>query len=133
VLLRHGTTRKRAESILRNGPNPRFREPDSGLVRGAAFSTAPADAVGPLDLGDPTVYARNKATLFPNEGGPVILEFELPDDLAKTIIASIRKPNQKGKALNCGHEIAFDYGFGLEQLLAVWPQLTKRIIDVEGE
>jgi hypothetical protein len=129
VLLRHGTTRKRAEEILRNGPNPRFREPN-GQLRGDGFSTAPFPRKL-YNLGPPEAYARKKAKNWPNEGGPAILEFELPDDLARTIIS--RRWNQNGKALNLGDEIVFDVGFGIEQLLGVWPQLTKRILDVEGE
>jgi hypothetical protein len=128
VLLRHGTTRKRAEHILQNGPDPRYREP-GGQYPAEGFSTAPAQ--GPFGFGDPEVIARRKARLFPNDGGPAILEFELPNDLAKGLVASLRKPIQKGKALNWGDEIAFDTGFGIEPLLVVWSQITKRIIDLE--
>ncbi len=41
MLLRHGTTRMRAEEILRKGPDPRFREPGSMGAAGS-FWTAPA-------------------------------------------------------------------------------------------
>jgi hypothetical protein len=108
-----------------NGPDPRFVEP-GGQKAAEGFSTAPAQ--GPFRFGDPEAVARSKAQLFPNDGGPAILEFELPDDLAKRIVASVRHPIRSGKALNYGDEITFDVGFGIEQLIAVWPQLTKRIV-----
>ncbi len=60
--------------------------------------------------------ARNKNLLFPNEGGPVILEIEVPESLV-------------GKA-DIGGEVRFEPGFGLEELLAAWPSLPKRILPV---
>jgi hypothetical protein len=86
VLLRHGTTLKRAEAILENGPDANFQEP-GGHERAEGFSTAPPS--GPFSFGDPEVCARRKARLFPEEGGPAILEFELPDDLAKSMIGEV--------------------------------------------
>jgi hypothetical protein len=124
VLLQHGTTRKRAEAILQNGPDPRYAEPP-GHISADGFSTAPA--LGPFGFGRPETHARSKAKLFPDEGGPAILEFEFPDHLAQDIIADIQNPIQRGKALNWGDEIAFDVGHGIEQLLQLWPQLNKRI------
>jgi hypothetical protein len=121
MLLQHGTTRVRAELIQRDGPNPRYVEMNA-LSAADGFSTAPAQ--GPFAFGDPAVCARNKARLFPYEGGPAILEFELPDDLADQIIADLHNPMQYGKACNWGDEIAFDVSFGIEALLREWPQLT---------
>jgi hypothetical protein len=85
VLLHHGTTRQRAESILRTGPDAHYREPNGTNADG--FSTSPA--VGPFDFGSPEDYARGKAANFPNEGGPAILAIELPDDLASTMVGNV--------------------------------------------
>ena len=79
VLLLHGTNRQRAESIVKNGPIARFREPNGTTADG--FSTSPAE--GPYDFGSPEDNARGKAVNFPNEGGPAILAFELPTDWRK--------------------------------------------------
>jgi hypothetical protein len=122
VLLLHGTTRKRAELIQQSGPDVNFREPSGTTADG--FSTALAQ--GPFDIGRPEDYARLKAANFPNEGGPATLAFELPDDLADTLVGGVGQL-VPGKALNVGSEIRFEPGGGLEQLLAVWPDLTKTV------
>jgi len=125
MLLRHGTTRQRAQAILRDGPDPRYVE-GPGRTPAEGFSTAPLQSA--FAFGDPVICARGKAKLFPTEGGPAILEFELPEDWADQIIADLHNPMQRGKALNWVDEITFDVGFGIEELLSVWPQLTKRIL-----
>jgi hypothetical protein len=109
-ILWHGTTRRRAESILKNGPDPSFLEP-GGLDKAGGFSMA--FPKGPYPLGSPADVARRKDRLFPDEGGPVILEVEVPE-------AIVQKASLNG-------EVRFDPGYGLEELLAVWPSLTKRI------
>jgi hypothetical protein len=53
--------------------------------------------------------------LFPDEGGPAILEIEVPEE----IIAL------GGDLLE---EVRFEPGSGLEELLAAWPTLAKRIL-----
>ncbi len=111
VRLRHGTTRLRAEAILRDGPDPNFMEP-GGLDRAEAFSTARIQ--GPYPQGSPELAANNKANLFPNEGGPVILEIEVPE-------AIVTKAD-------LGGEVRFEAGFGLEELLVAWPSLPRRIL-----
>jgi hypothetical protein len=63
---------------------------------------------------------------FPNEGGPAILAIDLPDELANAIIGDVGELIL-GKAFHAGTEIRFDPDGGLEELLAVWPQLTKTI------
>lgn len=74
----HGTTRNRAEAIIQNGPDPQFREPNSTTdVEG--FSAAPC--FGPYAQGDPVIIAKGKASLFPDEGGPALVEFEFPRKL----------------------------------------------------
>jgi hypothetical protein len=109
VLLRHGTTKLRADHIFHNGPDP-------NLVVGGdtanGLSTAPLG--GPYPLGAPEDYARGKARNFPQEGGPAILEIEVP----ASIVAL---------AVHPGGEVLFLPGFGLEELLTAWPQLSKRV------
>src|SRR5205807_2586367 len=122
VLLLHGTTRQRAESIVKNGPDAHYREPNGTTADG--FSTAPAQ--GPFDFGSPEDYARGKTANFPNEGGPAIVAIDLPDELAEAIIGAIGEV-VPGKAFHAGSEVRFDPGGGLEGLLAVWPQLTMAI------
>lgn len=110
VRLRHGTTRMRADHILQNGPDP-------NLVVGGdtanGFSTAPEH--GPYPLGAPEDYARGKARLFPQEGGPAILEIDVPESIAAL-------------AVHPGGEVWFGPGFGLEELLAAWPRISKRVV-----
>ena len=118
--LLHGTTRHRAEAILRDGPNPHFREP--GGERGqTGFSMSLA--AGPFPVGTPELYARRKARAFPNEGGPAILEVDVPDE---TIALAINDwfPLTQGF-------VQFDLGAGLVELLKSWPLLEKRVVLVE--
>jgi hypothetical protein len=60
------------------------------------------------------VVAARKAAIFPNEGGPAILEIEVPESI-------VRKADIKG-------EVRFEPGFGFEELLAAWPTIPKRIL-----
>lgn len=112
VILRHGTTRDRADSIMRHGPNPNFTEP-GGLDPARGFSTCPAQ--GPFPCGTPADYAARKTTLFPNEGGPAIIEMEVPRDLADL-------------AIDAGGEIRFEPGFGLDELRNAWSVIAKRMV-----
>jgi hypothetical protein len=111
VLLRHGTTRHRAEAIVRNGPDPNYKQPGDPLPA-AGFSTARIQSSYPT--GSPDDVAAKKARLFPNEGGPAIIEIEVP-------LSSVQKAD-------IGSEVRFERGFGLEELLEAWPSLTKRIV-----
>ena len=110
VRLRHGTTRLRAEHILLNGPEPN-RVVGGDTANG--LSTAPLQGFYPL--GAPEDYARGKARLFPQEGGPAILEIDVPESIVAL-------------ALHPGGEVWFGPGFGLEELLAAWPWIAKRVI-----
>src|SRR5262245_35396868 len=101
-ILRHGTTRKRAEAILQNGPDPNFKEPH-GLEPARGFSTAPI--TGPHPYGSPGDCAQRKANLFPNEGGPILLELEVPDEIVAL-------------ADDLRGEIRFSDGYGLDELLS---------------
>jgi hypothetical protein len=78
MILLHGTTRRRAEQILALGPDPSFREP-GGLALEDGFSMNLED--GPFHFGTPEEYARGKAREFPDEGGPVILVVDVPDQI----------------------------------------------------
>src|SRR5580704_7851102 len=80
AILIHGTTRQRAERIMAQGPDPNFVEP-GGLDETDQFSTYLGSYPGPFPMGTPAKYARDKAVAFPNEGGPVILTVDVPDDI----------------------------------------------------
>lgn len=110
--LRHGTTRQRAEAILREGPNPHFVEP-GGVGTAEGFSTYPVGA--PASVGTAEQYAVGKAKNFPSEGGVAVIEVEVPLPIADL-------------AIDAGGEIRFEAGYGLEELLEAWPQLSKRIL-----
>ena len=111
-ILHHGTTRQRAEAILRDGPNPNFKEP-GGFELAHGFSTAPPE--GPFPVGSPEDYARKKAVNFPAEGGPAIVEIEVPEEIVQ-------------QASDTGGEIRFSLRNGLEELLTAWPTIPKRIL-----
>jgi hypothetical protein len=108
----HGTTRRRAEAILRDSPDPDFLEP-GGFDPAGGFSTA--SPLGPYDFGDPRVVAAGKAALFPEEGDPAILEIEVPEEIVAL-------------AVDLGTEIRFQQGYGLEELCDAWATLPKRIL-----
>ena len=86
----HDTTKKRAEAIVQRGPDQGFVEPGS-CEKAGGFSTAPNE--GPYPYGDPKAYASRKAILFADEGGPAIVEVEVPAEivaLAIDVVAEIR-------------------------------------------
>jgi hypothetical protein len=117
----HGTTRHRAERIIRNGPDPRYLEP-GGVPSNDGFSTYLES--GPFMFKRPEEYATGKAHQFPGEGGPVILVIEgVPDDV-------LSAANRLGLLPLKSGVVQFDHGDGLEELLAVWNNLTKTIRDV---
>jgi hypothetical protein len=124
VRLHHGTTLHRAERIIRAGPDWRYVEPGSTFhIRAEGLSTFPA-GFKQRDSPDAEEYARRKANNFPSEGGPVILEIEVPD----WIVDSVRNhPVGQFYVADSG-EIRFEPGMGLEELLQEWPNLTRRII-----
>jgi hypothetical protein len=95
--------------ILQNGPDP-------NLVVGGdtAYGLSTAPTVGPYPLGDPVDYAHGKARLFPQEGGPAIREIDVPESIVAL-------------AVHPGGEVWFGPGFGLEELVAAWLQISKRI------
>src|SRR5437762_5930371 len=119
MILLHGTTRTRAEQILQHGPNPHFREP-SGQAGDNGFSMNVE--AGPFLFGRPEDYARGKASAFPDEGGPVILAVDVPDDIVHRAVNDWF-PLSQGL-------VQFDPGAGLEELAAAWPSLAKEIRSV---
>ena len=72
---------------------------------------------GPFHFGTPEDYARGKATEYPDEGGAVILELEVPDEIVMRAVSEWF-PLQQGL-------IQFDPGAGLEELVAAWPEVIK--------
>ena len=106
---------------MAHGPDPDFIEP--GGTRAEGFSTSLAS--GPFPLGKPEQYAINKAKIFSSEGGPAILEFEVPDEIVQIAVDSWY-PLSQGV-------IQFDeYRPGLEELREVWSSLSKQIIPVDN-
>ncbi|MGH7136685.1 MAG: hypothetical protein ACREHD_13160 [Pirellulales bacterium] len=121
--LHHGTTLRRARAIEAHGPDPSFCEPDSGnLPPAEGFSTVIA-AGRTCATGSPEMAARQKDALFPDEGGPAILEVNVPQWIMAIVYAD---PLAAGLAKS--GEIRFDPESGLNELRAEWHKLTKRVI-----
>ena len=120
MILHHGTTRWRAEQIVAGGPQLVWRDPDTGEVDTAyGFSTARPNARH--DFGTPERYARGKATQSPNQGGPVILELDIPDAVAMCSDPDMRPD-----------EYCFNLERGYQELIAAWPSISKRIIPLDS-
>lgn len=119
MILLHGTTRARAEKMMPRGPDPRYQEP-GGQAWEDGFSMNLE--TGPFLFGTPEDYARGKAKEFPDEGGPVILVVDVPDDIVEKAV-NAWFPLSQGL-------VQFDPGSGLEELLAAWPTLKKEIRSV---
>lgn len=123
TILHHGTTLSRARSIEANGPDPSYREPGSGhLPPAEGFSAVIGDG-RPCGTGTPEMAARDKASLFPDEGGPAILEVVVPAWIMTILYAD---PIASGLAR--GDEIRFEPESGLDELRAEWHNLSKRVI-----
>ena len=120
AILHHGTTRHRAEKIMADGPDPNFVEPGRS-ARAEGFSTCLES--GPFPLGAPEDYARRKAAAFPNEGGPVILAVDVPDDIIALAVNPTCLPLSQGV-------VQFHEAAGLDDLRAAWSALAKQIITV---
>ena len=74
-------------------------------------------------MGTPEGYARLKAKNFPHEGGPVILELEVPVE----VIAVLEADTLAESAMLSG-DACFDPAVGMTELLAAWPTIVKRVI-----
>ncbi len=103
---------------MAQGPDPEFRE-TGATTRAEGFSTCLES--GPFPLGVPEEYARRKAVLFPNEGGPAILRVDVPDDTIALAVDEVFFPLSQGV-------VQFDEGAGLEALRIAWPALPKQIM-----
>lgn len=120
-VLLHGTTLQRARELIIHGPDPWFIEP-GGDSRAEGFSTCLE--AGPFPLGTPREYAVRKSSLFPGEGGPVILRVDVPDEIIELAVDPVFFPLSQGV-------VQFDEGAGLEELLAIWPLLTRQFGGVD--
>ena len=78
---------------------------------------------GLLGRGLPLRSPENKDSLFPNEGGPAILEIAVPPWIMDILFA-----DPLMEAVSQGGEARFEKGFGLEELCAEWSNITKRVI-----
>jgi hypothetical protein len=97
--------------LVLHGPNPSYVEPfDTVPSLGFCVALETTD----YSLGSPEFYARSKATLFPSEGGPVILELELDEKILHLSETE-------------AHDYQFERGHGIEELLNVWREIPKRI------
>jgi hypothetical protein len=67
--------------------------------------------------------ARNKDALFPDEGGPAILEVSVP-----AWIMAILDSDSIAAGLARSGEIRFEPESGLNELRAEWRNLAKRVI-----
>lgn len=76
-------------------------------------------------MGTPEQYARLKASNFPAEGGPAVLEVEVP----AAVLAVLEADPDARDAMDSGDTL-FDPRVGMPELLAAWPTLPKRIIPV---
>jgi hypothetical protein len=122
-ILHHGTTLRRATAILANGPDPNYREPGTGSLPPAdGFSAVIADG-RPCLTGTPVLAAGNKHALFPNEGGPAIVEVSVP-----AWIMDILYSDPIAAGLARSGEIRFEPESGLAELRAEWHKLVKRVI-----
>lgn len=109
--------------IEAHGPNPNFREPGTGSLPPAeGFSTVIGDGRA-CSTGAPEQAAWNKHSLFPNEGGPAILEVIVP-----AWIMAILNADSIAAGLARSGEIRFESESGLNELLTEWHQLPKRVI-----
>ncbi len=79
----------------------------------------------PFGVGTPEQYARLKSANFPAEGGPAILEMEVPS----TILAILEADPDARDSMDSGDTL-FDPAVGINELLAEWPNLPKRVIRI---
>jgi hypothetical protein len=122
--LRHGTTLRRAERLMIMPPILNFRDPGGTTGSEAGGFSAVVVGATRLALGTPEEYADRKSKNFPAEGGPVIPEVEVPDE----IVDIIRRDPILGDTVAGSGEIRFEPGYGWAELVQAWPNLVKRVI-----
>lgn len=137
--LLHGTTRDRADGILRVGPDIDFIEPGGGAVPAENVSFTLGDSA--TSLGEATTYAREKARNNPSEGGPAVVAVDVPDDIVRAAaVEHLEAYRTYGLSIEydgnaavaelvalTGGYVQFDRGPALTELLAAWGALTKEI------
>jgi len=134
--LLHGTTLRRAERIIRVGPDLRFVEP--GAAGLPAENITFAVEGHPACLGSAARYAADKSSNFPGEGGPVVVAVDVPDELvmaaAKELAEGILGPVDEAGLLvavvGMWGGILFEKGPAFAALMAAWPGLPKEIRSV---
>ena len=77
----------------------------------------------PCSTGTPEQVARRKDALFPNEGGPAILEVGVP-----AWIMDIHFADPIARVMARSGEIRFEPESGLNEMRAEWHNLEKRVI-----
>ena len=123
--LLHGTTRRRADLIRWNGPDPHFREPGSNTRPDRSFWTVDANCpVARRMCGSPEDYARRKAASS-GEGHPAIVEVEVPEWIVQVVLN-----DPYGRFNYLSGAICFEFGCGLDELMAEWPNLIVTVRDV---
>jgi hypothetical protein len=134
--LLHGTTRSRADRIVRLGPDLNFREPgDQGppLENFSFCIEGHASA-----LGQARSYGILKAAA--SEGGPVILAADIPEEIVEAAVdettgaindALARLTEEEPPSVDwrtaAGGVVQFDRGPALDALLRAWPAIPKEI------
>jgi hypothetical protein len=124
VRLWHGTTFKRASSILAQGPSRTWCEPGEDRRHDPAFWAV--DATQPQReqaLGTADEYARRKALAFPNESGPAIVEFAISRELYEKFMEDFLFDS-----IALSGAICFDDECGLADLSQLWASLPKVVI-----
>jgi hypothetical protein len=123
----HGTTRRRAESIVANGPDASFLEPGEkrrGDVKDF-WAVDAASTPSTWSMGSPFDQARDKHELFDNEGGPAIVEFEVP-----IIVMRELEADAEFAAVLSSGAVQFREYWGVPQLRRIWQTLPRRILMV---
>jgi hypothetical protein len=132
--LLHGTTRTRAERIVRFGPDVTFVEPAGSVAENFSFT---AEGM-PSAVGDSHTYARGKARAFPNEGGAAVVAVDVPDEVVRatavehlSLFGGLIEYDERAHVVElialCGGVVPFDPGLALDGLLASWNSLPKEI------
>jgi hypothetical protein len=122
IRLLHGTTLRRAQTLLNAPPDPNYVEPGGDRYSRVDGFSAVIAGQADVGLGSAERYARLKSGNFPNEGGPVILEVEVPG----WIVDILRNDPFAGMIVASG-EVRFEPDLGLPELQLAWPTLAKRI------
>jgi hypothetical protein len=104
---------------VNEGPDPCYLEPGGwNLDDGFSMNLE----AGPFLFGSVEDYARGTSRQFPDEGGPVILVVDVPDEIIQKAVSDWF-PLSQGL-------VQFDRGAGLEELLDAWPFLEKETRNV---